>query len=227
MRWRGHKISHPSSSILHHQHPPFLFEAFLQAFVHTTPHLHSRNHCTMQSHHNDYTGVPYEYSLGSGSPSSLYQAASYNTTAPVMDSPYVARRRLSGGIRKTSPEALIPLDAPTQSRRYITPSVTSRKEIPAFFQKMRHNSPPSEDEEDELTEEPPASNATDQEKIEWKRRQNTLAARRSRKRKMQNVQRLEETVERLTREREIWKTRALTLKQLLISHGIICPEFRD
>lgn len=92
---------------------------------------------------------------------------------------------------------------------------------------MRNNTPPSDEEEDELTEEPPASNATDQEKIEWKRRQNTLAARRSRKRKMQNVQRLEETVERLTREREIWKTRALTLKQLLISHGIICPEFRD
>jgi hypothetical protein len=110
----------------------------------------------------------------------------------------------------------------------MTPSSTSRKEVPAYFSKRRNSDPgPGEEEEDELTEEPPASNATDQEKIEWKRRQNTLAARRSRKRKMLNVQRLEESVERLTREREVWKTRALTLRQLLHSHGIICPDFRD
>lgn len=175
---------------------------------------------------NDYS-VPYEFSLDSISSPSLYQTSGFPVSGPSPTSPYAPRRRVSGGIRKASPESLIPLDAPTQSRRYVTPSSTSRKEIPAFFQKMRNNTPPSDEEEDELTEEPPASNATDQEKIEWKRRQNTLAARRSRKRKMQNVQRLEETVERLTREREIWKTRALTLKQLLISHGIICPEFRD
>ncbi|KAF5384936.1 hypothetical protein D9615_000986 [Tricholomella constricta] len=174
------------------------------------------------NHQNDYT--PYNHSLAS---SSLFQAGSFPITGPSMGSPYLARRRNSGGIRKTSPESLIPLDAPTQARHYITPSATSKKEVPAFFQKMRPKSPPSEEEEDELTEEPPASNATDQEKIEWKRRQNTLAARRSRKRKMQNLQRLEEKVERLTREREIWKTRALTLRQMLISHGIICPEFRD
>ncbi|RDB19513.1 hypothetical protein Hypma_013414 [Hypsizygus marmoreus] len=176
--------------------------------------------------HNDYSNVPYEYTLESMGSSMVYQTSSYPGSAP-MQLPYAARRRPSAGIQKSSPEALIPIDAPTQPRQYRTPSATSRKEVPAFFKKMRTNSPPSEEEEDELTEEPPASNATDQEKIEWKRRQNTLAARRSRKRKMMNVQRLEETVERLTREREIWKTRALTLKQLLISHGIICPDFRD
>ncbi|GLB43665.1 putative basic region leucine zipper [Lyophyllum shimeji] len=182
----------------------------------------------MENHHqNNYPGMPYEYSLESMGTSTLFQPASYAIAGPSTEVPYTARRRHSGGIRKASPESLLPLDAPTQPRRYVMPSVTSRKEIPAFFQKMRTNTPPSEDEEDELTEEPPASNATDQEKIEWKRRQNTLAARRSRKRKLMNLQRLEETVERLTREREIWKTRALTLKQLLISHGIICPEFRD
>ncbi|KAG5639648.1 hypothetical protein H0H81_008809 [Sphagnurus paluster] len=179
----------------------------------------------MQNHQLQSTAAvdyPYNY------PQDLFQNPSYPIGGSSRtDSPYVARRRLSGGIRKTSPESLIPLDAPTQPRNYVTPSATSRKEMPAYFQKHRNNTPPSEEEEDELTEEPPASTATDQEKIEWKRRQNTLAARRSRQRKMQNMQRLEETVERLTREREVWKTRALTLKQLLISHGIICPEFRD
>jgi len=169
------------------------------------------------------SNVPYEYTLESISSPLLFQSSPYSDSIP-LPSP---RQRVSGGIRKVSPVSLIPMDAPTQSRRYVTPSSTSKKDVPAFFAKMRPNSPPSEDEEDELTEEPPASNATDQEKIEWKRRQNTLAARRSRKRKMMNVQRLEESVERLTREREIWRTRALTLKQLLVSHGIICPDFRD
>ncbi|KAJ7607710.1 hypothetical protein FB45DRAFT_681441, partial [Roridomyces roridus] len=60
-----------------------------------------------------------------------------------------------------------------------------------------------------------APNATDQEKIEYKRRQNTLAARRSRKRKQMHQQQLEEAVERLTQEKETWKTQALTLSNLL------------
>ncbi|KAJ7434150.1 hypothetical protein FB451DRAFT_1470077 [Mycena latifolia] len=76
-------------------------------------------------------------------------------------------------------------------------------------------------------EEPLAANATDQEKIEYKRRQNALAARRSRKRKLMHQQQLEEAVERLTREKDIWKTRALTLSSLLRSHGIACLEFHD
>jgi hypothetical protein len=120
------------------------------------------------------------------------------------------------------------MEAPTQSRSYASPSLTSRKEIPAYFlSRRRAASQPSDEEDDELIEEPPAANATDQEKIEYKRRQNTLAARRSRKRKLLYQQQLEMTVERLTMEKEIWKTRALTLKQLLESHRIPCPDFKD
>ncbi|KAJ7589568.1 hypothetical protein C8J56DRAFT_784718 [Mycena floridula] len=80
------------------------------------------------------------------------------------------------------------------------------------------------DEEDELTEEPPVS---EQDKIRWKRKQNTLAARRSRDRKRQYMEQLEVTVERLTMEKEVWKTRALTLRQLLHGHGLPCPDFSD
>ncbi|KAF8899386.1 hypothetical protein BD779DRAFT_1465309 [Infundibulicybe gibba] len=141
---------------------------------------------------------------------------------------YPPRRRMSMGIRKKSPESMLPLDAPTQPRTYRVASSTSRKTIPAFFANRRGpHSHPSDEEEDELTEEPPASNATEQEKIEWKRRQNTLAARRSRKRKLIHQQHLEENVERLTVEMELWRTRALTLKGLLHSHGIACPDFTD
>ncbi|KAG6848721.1 hypothetical protein H0H93_014624 [Arthromyces matolae] len=184
----------------------------------------------MQNHlPADYTNMQYDYTSMNPQLNTVFQSTSYPPNAHTsMISPYAgSRRRPNPNNRRQSPESLISLDAPTQPRNYALPSSTSRKEVPAFFQKMRTRTPPSEDEMDELTEEPPASNATDQEKIEYKRRQNTLAARRSRQRKIENLQRLEETVERLTREREVWKTRALTLKQLLISHGIICPEFRD
>ncbi|KAJ7696754.1 hypothetical protein B0H17DRAFT_1130776 [Mycena rosella] len=95
-------------------------------------------------------------------------------------------------IRKRYPQDGMPIEAPTQHRTYTVPSLTSKKEIPAYFATRRSLSQPSDEEEDELTEEPPAANATDQEKIEYKRRQNTLAARRSRKRKLMHQQQLEE-----------------------------------
>ncbi|KAJ7722567.1 ectomycorrhiza-regulated protein [Mycena maculata] len=137
------------------------------------------------------------------------------------------RNHPSIGIRKRYPDGMpVPIsDAPTQPRTYTTPSLTSKKEIPAFFATRRSLSQPSDEEEDELTEEPLSANATDQEKIEYKRRQNTLAARRSRKRKLMHQQQLEEAVERLTHERDVWKTRALMLSKMLQSHGITCPNF--
>jgi len=176
---------------------------------------------------NEPSNDPFLYYTDEGLSSALFKQPAFPETEPSSYGSVAPRKRTPDDMRKSSPESLIPLDAPTQARRYVMPSATSRKEVPAFFNRMRTTAQLSDAEEDELVEELPASNATDQEKIEWKRRQNTLAARRSRKRKLMNVQRLEETVERLTKEREIWKTRALTLKQILQSHQIVCPEFRD
>ncbi|KAJ7447155.1 ectomycorrhiza-regulated protein [Mycena latifolia] len=147
-----------------------------------------------------------------------------SNVGPVRSHPSISIRKRSGYAQ----DGMVSIsDGPTQHRTYLTPSLTSKKEVPAFFASRRSLSQPSDEEEDELTEEPLAANATDQEKIEYKRRQNTLAARRSRKRKLMHQQQLEEAVERLTREKEIWKTRALTLGNLLRSHGITCPEFHD
>ncbi|THU93611.1 hypothetical protein K435DRAFT_725281 [Dendrothele bispora CBS 962.96] len=140
-------------------------------------------------------------------------------------------QRLEQLKRRFSPDHLIGMDETTQPRRYLTPSATSRKDIPSIYLKPRRDggtSPPQSDEEDdELTDDRPPANATDQEKIEWKRRQNTLAARRSRRKKLMYTQQLEETVERLRMEREMWRTRALTLKELLSSHGLPVPDFKD
>ncbi|KXN86169.1 hypothetical protein AN958_09799 [Leucoagaricus sp. SymC.cos] len=131
--------------------------------------------------------------------------------------------------RRSPLESMIPLDAPTQPRKYVTPSATSRKEVPSFFNnnKQRSQSIPSEGEEDELEEERSGIPHNDQEEISRRRRKNTIAARRSRMKKLEEKRALEQAVERLTTEKEIWRTRALTLRSLLASHGIRCPDFND
>ena len=136
-------------------------------------------------------------------------------------------RRKSGatGTRKNvTPETLVPIDAPTQPRKYVTPSVTSRKEVPAVFARKRARSQAFGDEQDELEEDvvlPP--NPTEADLIEAKRRQNTIAARRSRKRKLEYQRELEDSLDQMKEERDTWKNRALTYQALLKSHGIDAP----
>lgn len=139
----------------------------------------------------------------------------------------VSRRRTNAtGTRKNiSPDKLIPLDAPTQARHYTTASATSRKEIPSVFLKKRQRVEYA-DEEDELLE-PLAPNATEREQIEYKRRQNTLAARKSRKRKLMHQQELETQVQTLKEQVTKWQTRCEVLSKLLDSHGIPPPSFSD
>ena len=69
--------------------------------------------------------------------------------------------------------------------------------------------------------------ATEKEKIEWKRRQNTLAARKSRKRKLEYQLYLETRVESLEHEVEVWKTRALTYEGTLRKNGIPVADFTN
>ncbi|KIK58408.1 hypothetical protein GYMLUDRAFT_45300 [Collybiopsis luxurians FD-317 M1] len=83
------------------------------------------------------------------------------------------------------------------------------------------------DDDDDSEDEPLPPNASAKERSDWKKRRNTKAARRSRKRKAIYTERLEATVERLRLEKETWKTRALTLRQLLKSHNLPCPDFDD
>ncbi|KAG1728522.1 uncharacterized protein EDB91DRAFT_1060517 [Suillus paluster] len=159
---------------------------------------------------------------------------------PMLDTPFespldtpadhsLARRTVVTGTRKNiTPESLVPIDAPTQQRKYLTPSATSRKEVPAVFARKRARTAAFGDEQDELNEDVRITpSMTEQEQIEAKRRQNTIAARRSRKRKLEYQRELEESVEQYKRESEIWKARAMTCQALLRSHTIECPEFPD
>ena len=59
--------------------------------------------------------------------------------------------------------------------------------------------------------------------IAAKRLQNTLAARRSRRRKLEHQLELETNLEREKQLKEQWRSRALTLEALLMSHGISVP----
>ncbi|OCB89098.1 hypothetical protein A7U60_g3782 [Sanghuangporus baumii] len=134
------------------------------------------------------------------------------------------RKKTPTGTRKNiTPESLIPVDAPTQVRNYTAPSATSRKPVPAVWARKRARSV-AFDEEDELAGsdagniEAPLNDA-EAEAIAAKRRQNTLAARRSRKRKLEYQRELEEGIESARRERDMWKERAMMLRTLLMQHG--------
>lgn len=137
--------------------------------------------------------------------SAQLSSAPLPSTAPT-SSP-VSTRRPTGHRKNLAPSALLPVDAPTQPRSYRGPSATSRKDIPAFalasssapvtstsVSKKRKavSQEPEEDDEDDLDE--PFKPRMGESEIEAKRRQNTLAARRSRHRKLAYVRELEEKV---------------------------------
>jgi hypothetical protein len=123
---------------------------------------------------------------------------------------------LPTGTRKNlTPEALIPLDAPVQPRNYLAPSATSRKDLPR--KRARTEALGDDDEESN-------QDVGELDSIAAKRLQNTLAARRSRKRKLEHQLELEINLEREKQQKEQWRSRAMTLEALLLSHGIPVPS---
>lgn len=136
------------------------------------------------------------------------------------------RRTSATGTRKgVTPEALVSVDAPTQPRKYITPSATSRKELPSIFARKRSRSAAFGEDEDEVHDDVPplGPKPTERELIEHKRRQNTVAARRSRKRKLEYQQHLEERVKTLEGECERLKERVAIYQEMLRGQGLVPP----
>ncbi|KAJ3797681.1 hypothetical protein GGU11DRAFT_756550 [Lentinula aff. detonsa] len=129
----------------------------------------------------------------------------------------------TGTRRNITPDNLLPLDAPTQSRRYVTPSSTSRKDVSPAKKRSRSEAFEGDDEvhEDEIApSKPPGPDATEMEKLEYKRRMSTIAARKSRRRKLEHKLMLEATVEELERDKEKWKMRCKVLQEVLKSHAV-------
>ena len=133
------------------------------------------------------------------------------------------RKSVPTGTRKNvTPESLIPVDAPIQGRKYVAESVTSRKELPAVFARKRKRASSEFDDDEDVLAAPPTNSEVSA--IEAKRRQNTLAARRSRKRKLEHQLELETTIENERAEKNAWKQRALAFEAILNSNGIHIPS---
>ncbi|KAF5349063.1 hypothetical protein D9757_012204 [Collybiopsis confluens] len=139
--------------------------------------------------------------------------------------------------RNMAAHALIPQNAPTQPRQTSKPpssdiNVTfGKRSLTSAFDSDGENDDtdhrikfqrenqdlPSDDES--LPPAHPGPNATEKEMLEYKRRLSTLAARRSRRRKLEYKLKLEARVESLEREREKWKTRCTVLQEILKVHN--------
>jgi hypothetical protein len=129
------------------------------------------------------------------------------------------RKSVPTGTRKNvTPESLVPHDAPIQARKYRLPSTTSRKELPATFARKRPRT--SEPGEDEPSVGPSLS---EEDAIKAKRLQNTLAARRSRKRKLEYQRELEDAIEAERVDKEMWRAHALICEALLRDKGHEVP----
>ncbi|KAJ3782027.1 hypothetical protein GGU10DRAFT_436914 [Lentinula aff. detonsa] len=131
---------------------------------------------------------------------------------------------------------LIPLDAPTRPRPHIIiPSETtttennSKRSHAVAFEgddvNEAHNHKDEEGIEESLSsseipsEGPPGPHATESEKLAYKRRRCTLAARRSRRRKLEYQLSLEVKIEKLENQREMWRTRCDILQEILKSRN--------
>ncbi|KAI5477159.1 hypothetical protein MNV49_006815 [Pseudohyphozyma bogoriensis] len=133
------------------------------------------------------------------------------------------------GTRNTKIPA-IDFDAPTMSRSYIIPAVTSRKRAPTAItsklvasatgpaSKKRKAKDGSPDVVIDVGEEGVKPEELPEEvlrAVEEKRRSNTLAARRSRMRKQSHLQELNDTIERLQREKDELTLRAERAEELV------------
>jgi hypothetical protein len=136
---------------------------------------------------------------------------------------------LHGIKRRATADELLPLDAPIQARHYASPSSTSRKAIKALPARKRRaaaaaaasgastpvaEATPASPEGDceasfALAE---AKIAATRDPVAAKRLSNTLAARRSRHRKAEELKTLHDTIAALKEECEGWKRRCLALE---------------
>ncbi|KAJ3742786.1 hypothetical protein DFH05DRAFT_1461021 [Lentinula detonsa] len=131
---------------------------------------------------------------------------------------------------------LIPLDAPTRPRPHImipsettTAETNSKRSHAVAFEgdgiNEAHDHKDEEGIEESLSsseipsEGPPGPHATESEKLAYKRRRCTLAARRSRRRKLEYQLSLEVKIEKLENQREMWRTRCDILQEILKSRN--------
>ncbi|KAN0064839.1 hypothetical protein ACQY0O_001896 [Thecaphora frezii] len=133
----------------------------------------------------------------SKSPDAVRRSSSSSSSSSGKSEPRGTKRRFD-------PADLLPLDAPIQPRKYHTVSATSRRDTPLPNAALPNavngeGDDPFADEEAAIRKEKDPRVA--------KRLSNTLAARRSRHRKAEELRTLHETIDSLRNEVEMWKKR--------------------
>jgi hypothetical protein len=163
------------------------------------------------------------YKISPGTP--VIDAISLQPSPLHVDDSYLPTRRknIPTGTRKDiTPESLVPYDAPIQPRKYRTASATSRKNLPVTFVRKRARTQVPGDDDGSV-----GPTLSEEDAIKAKRLQNTLAARRSRRRKLEYQHELEDAIEDERKEKEVWRARALVLEALLRDKGHEVPPMSD
>jgi hypothetical protein len=117
-------------------------------------------------------------------------------------------------------------NAPTEERNYVIPSATSRKEIPVRFAEVAKSRASSiKDEVDELRDDsPPSIDPTLVEQIKDRRRRNTISARKSRQRRLEQMGELEKERNDLLKVVHEYRDYILRLRECISSQGISTPD---
>ncbi|WFD31481.1 hypothetical protein MSPP1_002518 [Malassezia sp. CBS 17886] len=165
--------------------------------------LNRLNDASATSHQDSFTGslpaADAPEAVATASPALLTRSSHTPSAQVTMAAPSRGSRR-----RRRDVEDLLPMDAPIQPRTYHTESATSRR--------GSSGSPPvSSPDEQNRTGTPTSpvcsSDGKDMDPRSLKRLSNTLAARRSRLRKAEELKHLNDTIDRLHKEAAMWKQR--------------------
>ncbi|KAL0563982.1 hypothetical protein V5O48_018072, partial [Marasmius crinis-equi] len=161
-------------------------------------------------------------------PSPMFSdALPLSPTVPIPPSSYTPPTHPQGAGVSHEPENEIPAPGPSRRQPSRRSSRTDAHHDP--YPKRRphsHLQVESSDDDEELGDLP--HNATDQQRIEYRRRSNALATRRSRRRKELYRQELEQLVNQLTTaQTEMCKTRAESRMGIVTSLGDLPPDATD
>jgi hypothetical protein len=158
---------------------------------------------------------------------------SYNTAA-ARQTRSATSSKYNGTRRNVTPSTLIPDDAPIQRRSYGQShsshysSSSSLSSSNSNKRTSRKRSASEAFDASSITNEASLESARQQGKInqaDYKRIQNTLAARKSRKRKLQYQMDLEDRVTSLERSRDMWRERTRMLVSMMEARGEEVGEF--
>ncbi|KAJ8079808.1 hypothetical protein PM082_016630 [Marasmius tenuissimus] len=150
----------------------------------------------------------------STTPARMETRSSSHGQSRTQPKPQLQRRYVPNGTRKgVTPDTLIPIDAPIQSRYRTASSSSSSKRRKTESGAVPTGTEPdveAQDDDDEGNEE---------RKRAAKRERNTLAARTSRKRKLEHQLQLQDANDKLAVEVQQWKTRAEVMEGMLKANG--------